>query len=160
MKKEIKEKDIVNHIIINWEKYFEGIKFCRTEYKLKDFRVDIAASFKANLKDLGIRDEDYFCQPSIFFEVKWKSEMRDLIYELKKQIKFRDWYINYGKAYCMICVISDEFDSHMVDFMVEHDITMFKIDVEDNDLSTMKISEYNPYFNGLIHDKVLLKEDD
>ena len=70
--------------------------------------------------------------------------MRDLLYELKKQIAFRDWYINYGKAYCEICVISDEYDPHMVDFMIEHEITMFKIDMKDNDLSTMTIFEYMP----------------
>ena len=32
----------------------------------------------------------------------------------------------------------------MVDFMVENEITMFKIDIQDDDLSTMTISEYIP----------------
>lgn len=154
--KTLKEKDIVDHITKNWSTYFEGTNFCKTEFSLKDFRVDILASFPANLKDLGIRDEDYFTHPSIFFEVKWRSEMRDLIYELKKQIAFRDWYIKYGKAFCMICVISDEFDSHMVDFMVENNISMFKIDIEENDLSTLTISEYDTYSYNNIKEKLLI----
>lgn len=144
-KKSLKEKDIVNHITKNWNKYFEGSTFRRTEYSLRDFRIDILSSFSINLKDLGIRDEDCIAEASIFFEVKWKSEMRDLLFELKKQIKFRDWYIECGKAYCMICVISDEFDPHMVDFMLEHNIFMYKINMEnENDLNSIKIEEYKP----------------
>lgn len=160
MKKTLKEKDIVEQIINNWDTYFEGTKFCKTEFSLRDFRVDILASFPANLKDLGVRDEDYFTNPSIFFEVKWKSEMRDLLFELKKQIKFRDWYIEYGKAFCMICVISDEFDSHMVEFMVENNITMFKINIENEDIETLSISEYDPFSYDYIKDKLLLKGKD
>lgn len=145
--KELKEKDIVEYIVNNWDKFFEGTKFIKTEFTLRDFRVDIFASFPVDLKDLGLREKSYPVKASIFFEVKWKSTMRDLLFELKKQIAFRDWYINYGKAYCEICVISDEYDKHMVDFMVENEITMFKIDIKDNDLSTMTISEYIPVKN-------------
>lgn len=143
MSKELKEKDIVKHIVDNWDKYFPDLRFCKTEYSLKNFRVDILADFEANLKDLGIREDDYICRPAVFFEAKYQSNMRDLIYELQKQIKFRDWYINIAKAFCMICVISDEFDPDMIDFMESNSILMYKYEMENNNLNTLVIKEYN-----------------
>lgn len=138
-----KEKDIVRYIENNWDKYFPELKFWKTEYSLRDFRIDISASFDANLKELGVRDDDCNANCPVFFEVKYNSEMRDLMFELQKQIKFRDFYINYGKAFCMICVISDKYDDHMVKFMEDNNITMFKIDIIEDDIRTMTITEYN-----------------
>lgn len=138
----LKEKNIVNHIVSNWNNFFPDIDFWKTEYSLRDFRVDIAATFEANLKDIGVRDTDYICRPTVFFEVKYNSTMRDLIFELQKQIAFRDWYIRSG-CFCMICVISDEFNQHMVKFMEDNNIEMFKINISDDNLETMTIKEYN-----------------
>jgi hypothetical protein len=143
MEKEIKEKDIVKQIVDNWNNYFPDLRFCKTEYTLRNFRVDILADFEANLKDLGIREKDYFCRPAVFFEVKFDSSMRDLLFEMQKQISFRDFYINVNKAFCMICVISDEFDDTMVDFMEQHNIIMYKYEIKNNDLNTLSIKEYN-----------------
>ena len=96
----LKEKDIVNHITSNWNSYFPDIDFWKTEYSLRNFRVDIAASMKVNLKDLSIRDKDTIIERApIFFEVKYNSNMRDLMFEIQKQIAFRDWYINYGNVF-------------------------------------------------------------
>lgn len=139
----LKEKDIVNHIVSNFDKYFPDIKFWRTEFSMRDFRVDIVANNLVDLKDLNIREESYICNTPVFFEVKYNSNMRDLLFELQKQINFRDWYINYGKCFCMICVISDEFDHHMVRFMEQHNIPMFKINMKDEDLDTLTLSEYS-----------------
>jgi hypothetical protein len=139
----LKEKDIVKQVVDNWGHYFPDLRFCKTEYTLRNFRVDILADFKANLKDLGIREEDYFCNPAVFIEVKFNSNMRDLIFELQKQIQFRDWYIKYGKAFCMICVLSDEYDLDMVKFMEDNSIIMYKYEIEDNDIETLSIKEYN-----------------
>lgn len=141
----LKEKDIVNYIKSNWDKYFLDLKFYKTEFSLRDFRVDIAAQLTANLKDLKIREEDYIYNVPVFFEVKYNSEMRDLMFELQKQIKFRNFYINNGKCFCMICVISDEFNHHMVQFMENNNIEMFKINIEDDNLETMTITEYNSF---------------
>ena len=141
--KELKEKDIVKHIVDNWDNFFPDLRYCKTEHSLQNFRIDILADFEANLKDLGIREEDYFCRPSVFFEVKYNSNMRDLIYELQKQIQFRDWYIKYGKSFCMICVLSDDYDSDMVKFMEDHSIVMYKYEIEDDDITTLSIKEYN-----------------
>lgn len=142
-KKELKENDIVNYIIANWNKYFTNIKFYKKEYKLRDFRVDVLADISVNYKDLGLRDYDYIVNRApVFFEFKFDSNMRDLMFEMQKQIKFRNWYIKYGKAFCMICVISDDFDDSMVEFLEKNDIKMFKINIKDNDLDTLEIEEY------------------
>ena len=142
-KKEIKEKDIVKQIVDNWDKYFPDLRFCKTEYKLQNSRIDILADFEANLKDLGIREEDYICRPAVFFEVKYDSNMRDLLFELQKQINFRNRYININKAFCIICTISDEYDEDMVNFMEENNIIMYKYKITNNDLNTLTIEEYN-----------------
>lgn len=156
----LKEKDIVKHITENWDKYFPDIRFWRTEYSFRDFRVDIAADFKVNLKDLGIREEDCWCRPPIFFEVKYKSEMRDLLFELQKQIAFRDWYTNIAKCFCMICVISDRYDEHMVKFMRDHNVHMYLIEMEDEDLDTLTLTEYNPILCDDIDIKDIYLEGD
>ena len=142
MEKEIKEKQVVKQIVDHWDTYFPDLHFCKTEYSLHNFRVDILADFEANLKDLNIREEDYFCKPTVFFEVKCNSLMRDLIYEIQKQVKFRNRYINTNKCYCMICTISDEYDEDMVDFLEQNNIIMYKYTIDNNDISTLKISEY------------------
>lgn len=139
----LKEKDIVKEIIDHWGDYFPDLQFCKIEYSLRNFRVDMLASFDANLKDLGLRNEDYFCKPAVFIEVKYNSNMRDLIFELQKQIQFRDWYINIGKAFCVICVLSDDYDIDMVKFMEDNSIVMYKYSIEDDDISTLFIEEYN-----------------
>lgn len=139
----LKEKDIVKQVVDNWGHYFPDLRFCKTEYSLRNFRVDILASFKANLKDLGLREEDYYCSPAVFVEVKYNSNMRDLIYELQKQIQFRDWYINIGKAFCMICVLLDDFDEDMVKFMENNSILMYKYEIDNDDISTLSIKEYS-----------------
>lgn len=141
----IKEKDIVNKLIANWSTYFPDLNKARKEYVLRDSRVDILSSFNANLKDLGVREEDYFCSPAVFFEVKYNSNMRDLLFELQKLVKFRDWYINIGKAFCMICVISDDYDEYMVDFMLDNQISMFQLSIENDDIATLKVEEYIPF---------------
>ena len=140
---QIKEKDIVNYIVKHWDTYFPELKFCRTEYILRDFRVDIFACMNVNLKELGIRNDDYITNIPVFFEAKFDSNMRDLLCELNKQIQFRDFYINKGKCFCILCVLSDKYDGDMVKFMEDNDIIMYKYSFENDDLTTLKIKEYN-----------------
>lgn len=138
----LKEKDIVKQIIKKWNNYFPELNFCKTEYTLRNFRVDILADFHANLKDFGIRNEDYYCKPAVFFEVKYNSNMRDLIFELQKQIQFRNWYINTAKGFCLICVLSDEYDEDMVKFMQDNSIIMYKYFIKEKDIETLTIEEF------------------
>lgn len=139
----IKEIDVVKYVIQNFNTYFPDFKFHKTEFSLRNFRVDILASFEADLKDLGLRDESFICRPALFIEVKHNSKMRDLMLELKKQLNFQKWYMNIAKAFCMIAVLSDEFDETMVDYMEENGIIMYRYSYENEDLSTLTIEEYN-----------------
>ena len=48
-----------------------------------------------------------------------------------------------GKAYCFIVVISDNYDDDMIDFMEDNDIIMYKYEIQDEDLNTFKMEEFN-----------------
>ena len=142
----LKEKDIVNHLYENWNKYFPELIGCKKEYTFRDSRVDIFSSCPVDLYELGIKEEYHtlrFCNASVFVEVKYNSNMRDLLFELQKHISFRDWYVNYGKAFCFIAVISDEFDYEMVKFMEQNNILMYKYYIDNEDLDTFRIEEYS-----------------
>lgn len=147
----LKESNIVNHLVNNWDKYFENTIFWKTEYSLRNFRVDIASYVNSDFKEKG-----KFTQVPIFIEVKYNSNMRDLMFELQKQISFRDFYTKYGKSFCMICVISDEFDYDMVRFMTDNNIEMLKINIKDDDLESMTLTEYSlvSYEKEEIQDKL------
>ena len=144
----LKEKDIIRYVVNNWDRFFPEIDFYKTEFSFRDFRVDIAAKLDMSFEDLGQPAKPWGLQAPIFFEVKYNSEMRDLLFELQKQISFRNWYINVAKSYCMVCVISDKFDGHMVKYMMDNDIPMFKINIENDNLENMTIVEYKPNYRG------------
>lgn len=142
----LKEKDIVDHLCNNWTTYFPELIGCKKEYTLRDSRVDILSSYPIDLYEYGIRDENdklRYINAAVFIEVKYNNNHRDLLYELQKHINFRDWYINMGKAYCFIAVISDNYDDNMIDFMEDNDIIMYKYEIQDEDLNTFKIEEFN-----------------
>ena len=142
----LKEKDIVDHLCNNWTTYFPELIGCKKEYTLRDSRVDILSSYPIDLYEYGIRDENdklRYINAAVFIEVKYNNNHRDLLYELQKHINFRDWYINMGKAYCFIVVISDNYDDDMIDFMEDNDIIMYKYEIQDEDLNTFKIEELN-----------------
>lgn len=139
----LKEKDIVNHIADNWDKFFPELKKPRREYVFRDSRVDLFTAYDINLKELGLRDVDTKAEAATFMEVKYNSNMRDLMFEVQKLLDFRDWYINYGRAFCVVCTISDEYDFHMAKFFDEKGVIMYKINMKDEDLETMTIEEYS-----------------
>lgn len=140
----LKERDIVNKIIESWNKFFPDLKFYKKEFVLRNFRVDIAAGFDINLKEIHGEEYNKKAHAPVFFEVKYNSEMRDLIFELEKQISFRDWYTNVSKCLAMVCVISDKFDKDMVKYMEKNNVHMFKIYIENDDIDTLEIKEYIP----------------
>lgn len=113
---------------------------------MRDFRVDIAATFKVKAEDrasYGLsKSSDFDLDVPVFFEVKFNSEMRDLIYELKKQLQFKNFYTDIAGNLAVICVISDNFDDTMVQFMEENNIYMYKINIQDDDINTLTLEEY------------------
>ena len=141
----LKERDIVNHLYDKWHEYFPELNGCKKEYVHRDSRVDILSSCPVDLYEFGIRSEDDNCRyinAAVFVEVKYNNNDRDLLFELQKHVNFRDWYIKYGKSYCYIVVIADNYDEYMLKYMKEHDILTYKYSLKDEDLSTFKIELY------------------
>lgn len=150
----LKEKDIAKHLKDNWNKYFPELIGCKLEVPIKNSRVDILSSYPIDLFELGLRDEDdllRYINAAVFVEIKYKSDMRDLLFELQKHISFRDWYINIAKSWCFIMVISDDFDNDMINFMLDNNILIYQYSIDNDDLSTFSISEYTT--NNLKLDK-------
>jgi hypothetical protein len=144
MKKTITEKQVVDAIVENWDKFFgeEKITFFRREKSpVTWWRADLWGVFDMKLKD----DRPY--KASIFFEVKYKSPSRDLIYEIQKgkDLLARIDNPNY------ISVISDDFsDPTIVDYLKANDVHMWKIEIENDDIKTLTITYYNPEENLII----------
>lgn len=141
----LKEKDIVNKIVSSWEDYFPELNFRKTEYVFKNSRIDIFADFEVDRELFELKPSPYKLMAPVFFEVKWQSEMRDLIYELQKQIEFRDFYTNVAGNLAVICVISDKFtDKTMVKYMIDNNVHMYIVTVIDDDIDTLTLTEYQP----------------
>lgn len=144
--KPITEKQIVDHIIKNWEKLFEpGLHFFKREVEwLEGWKCDITAWFMM----------EYEGEPhkaAVFMEAKYDSPSRDLIYELCKALTF----VNRHKAPSFVAVISDDFsDPYIQNFIKENQIFMFQVIVENQDLETMKIKYIQNTGHFEIQDKV------
>jgi hypothetical protein len=150
MKKTLSEKQIVNHIVQNWDKFFaeENIKFQRIEWQaLENYRADIMAYMDLDLKEIGWREKSVKYRATIILECKYQSESRDLIYELEKA-KYLQWYLKERLTESwpvFIGVISDDFsDKAIYDYLIENDIHMWKINIKDNDIETMTLRYLTP----------------
>lgn len=143
IKKELKEKDIVDYIIDNWDNYFKDINmfFQTKEWQPKqNYRADLLAYTNINLKEYGYSDKDEIYRASVIIECKFKSMQRDLIYELKKAIHIRDYIAKFNRP-VFIGVLSDSFlDEYIYDFILENNIICWKINIKNNDLTTLSIS--------------------
>lgn len=141
----LKEKDIVNHLCEKWNEYFPELIGCKKEYNYKNSRVDILSSCPVDLYEFGIRSENdkiRYINAAVFVEVKYNNNDRDSLFEIQKHINFRDWYINHGRSYCYIVIISDNFDEHIAKFMRDNDVIMYKYEIENDDINTFEIKEY------------------
>ena len=137
-----KERDIVNQIVKDWDKHFPDLKLYKTEWSFRNFRVDIAAGFDI------IDYNGVTCHAPALFEVKYNSEARDLIFELQKQLEFRNFY-NLNHA-CVICVIADKYDKTMLKFIFDNEIIAYKLELKDYILETLELTELT---NELIIEK-------
>lgn len=140
----LKEKHIVDYLCKNWEKYFPEFIGYKKEFTIRNSRVDILSTCPTDLYKLGIRSEDDNCRyinASVLIEVKYSNNQRDLLFELQKHIKFRDWLIEYGKSYCYIAIVLNELDNYIINFAKDNDILIYKYIIYDDDLSTFKIEK-------------------
>lgn len=143
-KKTLTEKQVVDYIIDNWDRLFSehGIRYrCREKSPVSWWRVDLWGTIDMDLQEMKITNRPYPYKASVFIEAKFRSESRDLIYELQKGLDFlsRIEYPNF------IGVLSDNFDDPtIIQFIQDHNIHMFKIEIEDDDLDTIQIKYYEP----------------
>lgn len=120
------EKDIVNHVVKNWDTLFPDLIFVKTEYSLRNFRVDILAYKKGDRKH------------SVFIEVKHNSSQRDLIYEITKQIKFADWYNQFSRV--SLYTLAEDYDSFIAEWLTDNNVKQYIYSYE-NELENFKIKE-------------------
>lgn len=142
MKKQITEKQIVDHIIANWDQLFEPeLLFYDKEHAwTEDWRCDITAYIPMTLgEEYGFK-RPYPYKSGVFIEVKYDSNSRDLIYELTKALNF----IKKTRLPHHIGVISNDFsDIHIVEFLESNHIHMWLIEMEGNDLQSLKLKYIN-----------------
>jgi hypothetical protein len=150
------ERQIVNHIIKNWDSLFEeGIKYQGREKEwIRGWRNDITSYVEMELgEEYGYLEKPHNFKAPIFIEVKYKSDSRDLLYELKKALtavsRFKPKTVD-GKEYfahpAYIGVISDDFsDEYIYDFIVSHGIHMWQIKMDDDDIETLRLNYIEHY---------------
>lgn len=143
MTTKLKEKDIVTYIVDNWDKYFPELIFKKTEFQARsDYRCDILCFLEMNLREYGY-DEDGIHYAGIYTEVKYNSPSRDLIFELEKAIDCCSHPSIKHPRY--VAVIMDDYsDETILNYLIENDIIMWKIDIVDDNLEEMKIYLYEP----------------
>lgn len=135
----ILEKDIVNYICDNWDKYFKNIKFYAKEKQwLDNWRCDITAYREMIVNFQG--NDNYNYRAPIFIEVKFRSSSRDLIYELEKAKK----RVNTLTLPSYIGVMSDNFDDiEILTYLLDNKIFLWKINLEGEDIETLTLEKYD-----------------
>lgn len=140
--KKLTEKQVVDYIIKNWDKLFDDIKFYKSEYYwLPEWRCDISAFIWMDLKEEGLTKDPYPYRAPIFIECKYNSDARDLIFELRKAL----YCAKKGAWPKYVGVFMDDYsDGHILDFLIENEIHMWKINIKNEDLSTLYMEYYEP----------------
>lgn len=138
----LKEKDVVDYIVRNWDTLFkdEELFFYKTEYKVTDYwRADILAYVKLPSPN----NPSAIYRAPVYIEVKFDNNYRDLIYELEKGLKFihhpsRD--PNYPRYLAVI--VDDTIDEVTLEYIRKNNIPCYMYTMENNDLTTLSISMY------------------
>lgn len=106
------EKKIVTKIKDNWNNLFPDLKFFKTEWSpSKGWRPDITAINQEN--------------QTVFIEVKFNKNDRDLIYELEKAL----YHINKANRNDLVYVISDNYKDPIINsYLKRNNIKSFYYD--------------------------------
>lgn len=138
----LKEKDIVDHLIRNWNTYFknEELHFYKTEYTVtSDWRTDILAYV---ISQHPYNIERTYKVP-IFIEVKYNN-FRDLVYELEKGLAFINRKNNNPDFPRYLAVIvNDTIDEVTLAYIKEKNIPIYMYSVDNEDLTTFKVSMFD-----------------
>lgn len=138
----LKEKDIIDHLIRNWDTYFknEELYFHKKEYTVTDYwRADILAYIWATHP---YAPERQYRVP-VFIEVKYNNNYRDLIYELEKGLEFVNRKSHNPDFPRYLAVIVDNtIDETSLEYIKKNKIPMYMYTIENEDLTTLSISLY------------------
>lgn len=137
----LKEKDIVDHLIRNWDTYFKDdeLYFYKKEYTvIPDYwRADILAYVWAPHP----YDPERQYKVPIFIEVKYNNNYRDLIYELEKGLEFINRKShNPDFPHYLVVIVDNTIDEVTLEYIKKNKIPVYMYTIEDEDLTTFKIS--------------------
>lgn len=135
----LKEKDVVDYIVRNWEVLFkaEELHFYKREMKITDsWRVDIMAYVLTPHPEVP----DKLHKTPVYIEVKFNHNDRDLIFELEKGLRYihrSDRDPKYPRYLAVI--VDDTIDSVSLEYIKKNNIPCYMYTIENDDLTTMKI---------------------
>lgn len=132
MPEKIKEKDISDFLRDSWEYYFNP-DVCQLYKTDKSF-------FKGWRPDFVGKNDSYFENTvPIFIELKYKSNCRDLLYEVQKAIDVRD------KGYdVIIAVLSDQYNDETIrNFLLNNNVILLKYEFMTLSKDSFKIKQLN-----------------
>lgn len=138
----LKEKDVIKHIIDNWETIFqEEMFFHKKEQKVdKYWRCDLIAYRKQVFKGRNVKSP-------IYIEVKYNKNHRDLLYELSKGLSFINREtMKAVPRYLCVFIEDASLDSVTETFLKENNITYYVFNIKNDDLETLDIECVNNYF--------------
>lgn len=139
----LKEKDVVDHLIRNWDTYFkeEELYFYKKEYTVTDYwRADILAYVWAPYP----HNPERLYRVPVYIEVKYNNNYRDLIYELEKGLEFinrKSHDPNFPRY--LAAIVDDTVDEITLEYIKKNKIPCYIYQIENEDLTTLKISMLN-----------------
>lgn len=138
----LKEKDIVDYLIRNWDTYFknEELYFYKKEYSVTDYwRADMLCYVWGPHPKAP--DRQY--KIPIFVEVKYNNNYRDLIYELEKGLEFINRK-NHNPDFpqYLAVIVDDQIDPVSLEYIKKNNIPIYMYTIEEEDLTTLKLSMY------------------
>lgn len=130
----LKEKDIVDYIVLNWSKYFNGnMFFYKKEHRVTPkWRCDILG-YKFEIVD------NNKIKVPIYIEVKYNNNHRDLIYEFAKGKDILNNRKSKYNNYLMLIIDRKSLDNTIVNYLEENKITYYVYELENDDLNTLTL---------------------
>lgn len=138
----LKEKDVVDYLIRNWDVLFGGeeLYFYKAEFRVTDnWRADVLAYVNLPCPD----NPNAIYRAPVYMEVKYNNNYRDLIYELEKGLN----YINHPSKNpdyprYLAVIVDDTIDSTSLEYIKNNKIPCYMYTMQDEDLTTLSISMY------------------
>ena len=135
------EKDFQNYIINNWNRLMGklGISFYKKEFHIERLNVISRCDILA-YKQKNYDEYENLCGYKIpyFIELKFDGNSRDLINELERLNKIRDFQLNKGlKAYTVV-LSNYNLDLTNLDYMKKNGVYYLKYDKHKDEVKYIK----------------------